>query len=63
METTRSLEAPVAPNEPTPVFRIQIWRGEAADADEATEKTWQQWDEAYGPGQRPEANTIEVTPR
>jgi hypothetical protein len=60
MDTTRTLDAPVAPNEPTPELRIQVWRGEAADADEATDRTWQQWDEVYGSGQRPEANTIEV---
>jgi hypothetical protein len=61
-DTTRTLDAPVAPNEPTPEIRIQVWRGEAANPDDATEKTWQQWDDAYGPGQRPKANTIEVKP-
>ena len=60
MDTTRTLDAPVASNEPAPEIRIQVWRGEATDADEATDRAWQQWDEAYGPGQRPDANAVEV---
>jgi hypothetical protein len=59
-DTTRTLDAPISPHEPTPEIRIHVRRGEAAGADEATDKTWQQWDGAYGPGQRPKANTIDV---
>ena len=39
-DTTRTLDAPVAPTEPTPEIRIQVWRGDATDAEEATDKTW-----------------------
>lgn len=59
-DTTRTLDVPVALSEPTPDIRIQVWRGEAADGDDATDKTWQQWDEMYGAGQRPKASRIEV---
>jgi hypothetical protein len=59
-DTTRTFEAPAAPTESTPEVRIQVWRGEAADADEATDKTWQQWDEMYGSGQRPKGSRIDV---
>lgn len=61
-DTTRTLDVPVALSEPTPDIRIQVWRGEAADGDDATDKTWQQWDEMYGSGQRPKASRIEVKP-
>ena len=60
-DTTRTLDAPVAPTEPTPEIRIQVWRGDATDAEEATDKTWQQWDEAYSGGNRPPSSRIEVT--
>jgi hypothetical protein len=60
MDPTRTLDAPVAPTEPTPEVRIQVRRGEAAGADAAADKTWQQWDDIYGPGKRPAAFTVEV---
>lgn len=59
-EMTRSIELPSPPDAPTPQVRIQVWRGEATDADEATNKTWQQWDDAYGDGQRPDAFRVDV---
>jgi hypothetical protein len=59
-DSTRTLDPPVAPTDPTPEIRIQVWRGEAADADEATDQGWQQWDETYGSGQRPASSRIDV---
>lgn len=60
-DMSRSIDLPAADDEPAPEIRIQVWRGEAANGDEATDKAWQQWDEAYGSGQRSEANRVEVT--
>lgn len=56
-DPTRTLDAPVAPTDSTPEIRIQVWRAEAA---EATDQTWQQWDEMYGSGQRPASSRIDV---
>jgi hypothetical protein len=41
----------------------QVWCDEAGDADGATKKAWKQCDDAYGPGQRPDANRVDVTPK
>lgn len=63
-EMTRTIEVPAGPNDPTPQHRIQAWRGEAAAEQAATDKTWEQWDQAYGPGNRPTGGyKVEVTPR
>lgn len=60
-ETTRSIEAPVKPSEPTPVIRDVYWEGEAADADAAKEAGYRAWDQKYGVGKQPVSALVRVT--
>jgi hypothetical protein len=57
-ETTRSIEAPVKPSEPTPVIRDVYWEGNAADTDAAKEAGYRAWDRKYGEGKQPASALI-----
>jgi len=41
-------EGPVAPNEPTPAFRVFEWRGNAPDAEGARAAALDAWAKHYG---------------
>lgn len=61
-ETTRSFEAPVQPNEPTPEVRTVYWAGEAINDEAAKEAAYRAWDEKYGEGKQPVAAITKITP-
>lgn len=61
-ETTRSFEAPVQPNEPTPEVRTVYWAGEAINEEAAKEAAYRAWDEKYGEGKQPVAAITKITP-
>lgn len=60
-ETTRSIEAPVSPHEPTPMVRDVYWEGEAADEEAAKEAAYRAWDVKYGEGKQPVSAIVKVT--
>jgi hypothetical protein len=61
-ETSTSFEAPIKPNEPTPVARDVYWEGEAEDEEAATEAGYRAWDEKYGSGRQPVGAVLRITP-